>query len=212
MIAPRGRLITVGSRTFPPTVRLPTFAVALTALTALTRAFHWLDRPADLRSWMHADSAGFGDVADSGRAGTASRAALGLNSEHGVRAVSKQTLFLESDVITVHMALADSTRGLVGPSDLALMKASAYLVNTSRGPLIDEAALIDALHNRRIAGAGLDVFDVEPLAANSPFRSLSNTLLLPHLGYVTTDGYRNFYSQIVEDIIAWSEGNPIRTL
>jgi phosphoglycerate dehydrogenase-like enzyme len=132
--------------------------------------------------------------------------------EHGARAVSKRDLFAESDIITIHMPLSDRSRGLIGADDLALMKPTAYLVNTSRGPIVDEPALIEALRERRIAGAGLDVYDVEPLPGDHPLRSLSNTLLLPHIGYVTTDGYRTWYGQVVEDILAWSAGAPIRTL
>ncbi|KLL11340.1 MULTISPECIES: D-2-hydroxyacid dehydrogenase family protein [Protofrankia] len=131
---------------------------------------------------------------------------------HGVRAVSKQELFTDSDVITIHMPLSETTRGLVGAADLALMKPSAYLVNTSRGPIVDEEALLAALRERRIAGAGLDVYDVEPLPVDHPLRTLRNTLLLPHIGYVTTDSYRTFYEQIVENILAWHDGAPVRLL
>ena len=92
------------------------------------------------------------------------------------------------------------------------MKRTAYLVNTSRGPIVDEPALIAALRERRIAGAGLDVYDVEPLPAGHPLRSLPNTLLLPHIGYVTTDQYHVWYAQVVEDIVAWTAGAPIRTI
>jgi phosphoglycerate dehydrogenase-like enzyme len=92
------------------------------------------------------------------------------------------------------------------------MKPSAYLINTSRGPIVDESALVDALRARQIAGAGLDVYDVEPLPVDHPLRSLPNTLLLPHIGYVTTDQYRVWFEQVVEDILAWTAGSPIRTL
>jgi len=138
---------------------------------------------------------------------TAERAA-----PHGVRAVSKQQLFAESDVITIHMPLSERSRGLVGAAELAAMKPTAYLINTSRGPIVDEAALIDALHSDRIAGAGLDVYDTEPLPADHPLRSLPNTLLLPHIGYVTTDGYRGWFTQVVEDIVTWTRGEPVRVL
>ena len=131
---------------------------------------------------------------------------------HGVRAVDKSELFSTADVITIHMPLSDASRGLIGAADLALMKPSAYMVNTSRGPIVDEAALVDALRAGRIAGAGLDVYDVEPLPLDHPLRSLPNTLLLPHIGYVTTDNYRNFYGEAVEDILAFTAGNPIRVL
>jgi phosphoglycerate dehydrogenase-like enzyme len=131
---------------------------------------------------------------------------------HGVRAVGKPDLFAAADVITIHMPLSDASRGLVRAADLALMKPTAYLINTSRGPIVDEAALIDTLRERRIAGAGLDVYDIEPLQVDHPLRALPNTLLLPHIGYVTTDGYRTWYGQVVEDILAWTSGQPIRVL
>jgi phosphoglycerate dehydrogenase-like enzyme len=133
-------------------------------------------------------------------------------AEHGVRAVSKHDLFALSDIVTIHMPLSDRSRGLVQAADLAVMKPSAYLVNTSRGPIVDEAALVTALTERRIAGAGLDVYDVEPLPVDHPLRSLPNTLLLPHIGYVTTDAYEVFYRDAVADIVAWSAGEPVRVL
>ena len=110
--------------------------------------------------------------------------------EHDVRAVGKSQLFAESDVVTVHMPLSERSRGLVGAAEFAAMKPTGYLVNTSRGPIVDEAALLDALRSGRIAGAALDVYDVEPLPVDHPLRSMPNTLLLPHIGYVTTDAYR----------------------
>jgi phosphoglycerate dehydrogenase-like enzyme len=133
-------------------------------------------------------------------------------AEHGVRAVTKAELFSQADVITVHVPLADGTRGMVGADDLALMKSSAYLVNTSRGPIVDQTALVEALRGNRIAGAGLDVYDTEPLPLDDPLRSLPNTLLLPHIGYVTTDAYRVFYRHAVEDIVAFDAGAPVRVL
>jgi phosphoglycerate dehydrogenase-like enzyme len=138
---------------------------------------------------------------------TAERAA-----EHGVRAVSKDELFAGADVITIHMPLSERSRGLVGADDLARMKPTAYLINTSRGPIVDEAALISALETHRIAGAALDVYDTEPLPDSHPFRSLPNVLALPHIGYVTTDQYRTWFGQVVEDIAAWTEGTPVRVL
>jgi phosphoglycerate dehydrogenase-like enzyme len=131
---------------------------------------------------------------------------------HGARAVDKTTMFSQADVITIHMPLSDASRGLIGAADLALMKPTAYFVNTSRGPIVDEAALVDGLRTQRIAGAALDVYDVEPLPADHPLRALRNTLLLPHIGYVTTDNYRVWFSQVVEDIVAWAEGSPLRVL
>lgn len=130
----------------------------------------------------------------------------------GVEAVSKDELFRRADVLSVHLKLSDRSRGLVGAREIALMKPSAYLVNTSRGPIVDEAALVTALQSRRIAGAALDVFDPEPLAQDHPFRSLPNVLATPHVGYVTENTYAMAYRQMVEDIAAWRAGAPIRVL
>jgi phosphoglycerate dehydrogenase-like enzyme len=138
---------------------------------------------------------------------TAERAA-----DHGVQAVTKQQLFADSDVVTIHMPLSERSRGLVGAEELSLMRASAYLINTSRGPIVDEQALVDALTEQRIAGAGLDVYDVEPLPIDHVLRTLPNTLLLPHIGYVTRDNYTVVYAEAVEDILAWADGAPIRVL
>lgn len=121
----------------------------------------------------------------------------------GVRLVGKEELLRRSDFLSVQLKLSDRTRGLIGASELALMKPSAVLINTSRGPIVDEAALIAALRSGRIAGAGLDVFDIEPLPAVHPLRSCPNTVLTPHIGFVTEEGYRNFYNGIVERIIKW---------
>ncbi len=131
---------------------------------------------------------------------------------HGVQAVSKEQLFAASDIITIHLPLSDASRGLVGSAEFALMKPAAYLINTSRGPIVEEAALLDALQQHRIAGAALDVYDAEPLPAGHPLRSTPNTLLLPHIGYVTTDGYRHWFGQVVENIVAYSNGSPVRVL
>jgi phosphoglycerate dehydrogenase-like enzyme len=130
----------------------------------------------------------------------------------GVRAVDKRTLFADSDVVTIHMPLSDASRGLVGAAELALMKPTAYLINTSRGPIVDEVALVAALREHRFAGAALDVYDVEPLPRDHRLRSLPNTLLLPHIGYVTRENYRVWFGQVVEDILAWADGSPIREL
>jgi phosphoglycerate dehydrogenase-like enzyme len=130
----------------------------------------------------------------------------------GVRAVSKRELFSESDVVTLHLVLSARTVGIVGPRELAAMRSSAFLVNTSRGPIVDERALAAALHAGRIAGAGLDVFDVEPLPADSPLRGAPRTLLTPHIGYVTDRLYRQFYREVVEDIEAFISGKPIRVV
>jgi phosphoglycerate dehydrogenase-like enzyme len=130
----------------------------------------------------------------------------------GARAVDKATLMRESDVLSVHLVLSDRTRGLFGAADLALLKPTAYLVNTSRGPIIDEAALVEVLQSQRIAGAGLDVFDIEPLPADHPLRSTPRTVLSPHVGYVSQRAYDAFYGQAAEDVAAFLAGAPIRVL
>lgn len=132
--------------------------------------------------------------------------------EAGARRVDKDELFARSDFLCIHLVLSERTRALVGARELGLMKPSAYLVNISRGPIVDEAALIAALQKKRIAGAGLDVFDVEPLPQKHPLRRMKNVVLTPHLGYVTTDGYRKQYGGALEDILAFLEGKPTRTL
>ena len=132
--------------------------------------------------------------------------------EAGVGYATKDDLLRQSDFITIHMVLSPRSRGLIGAHDLSLMKPTAYLINTSRGPLIDETALIAALKENRIAGAGLDVYDVEPLARDHPLRRLPNVLLTPHLGYVTTDNYRLFYGQTAEDVRAFLDGKPVRVI
>jgi len=130
----------------------------------------------------------------------------------GVEAVPKETLLRTADVVTIHVRLSERTRGLIGEPDLALMKPTAYLVNTSRGPVVDKAALVGALRAGRIAGAGLDVFDTEPLPPGDPLRTAPGTLLTPHIGYVTAGSYQAFYSGAVEAILAFLAGNPIRLL
>jgi phosphoglycerate dehydrogenase-like enzyme len=128
------------------------------------------------------------------------------------RAASKEALLEASDVVTIHLVLGDRTRGLLGAAELRRMRRDAFLVNTSRAPIIDQAALVQALEEGWIAGAGLDVFETEPLPADSPFRRLPNVLALPHLGYVSRNNYRTFFTQAVEDIEAWLAGAPIRQL
>ena len=130
----------------------------------------------------------------------------------GVRAVSKEELFRTADVVTVHLQLSERTRGLITKEDLALLKPTATIVNTSRGPIIDEGALLEALSRGKLAGAGLDVFDVEPLPDDHPLRSAPRTLLTPHIGYVTDGTYQLFYREIVEDIAAFLAGHPVRIL
>ena len=126
----------------------------------------------------------------------------------GARLVSKETLFQEADVLTIHLVLSQRTRGLVAAAELGLMKPTARLVNTSRGSIVEEAALIDALRERAIAGAALDVFETEPLPADHPFRSLENILATPHIGYVARDLYRIFYGDTVQNIVRWLSSRP----
>ena len=132
--------------------------------------------------------------------------------EAGAEPVSKEQLFARSDVVTIHYKLTPRSTGLVGPAELGLMKPTAYLVNTSRGPIVDAGALVAALRSGQIAGAGLDVYDVEPLPLSDPLRSAPNTVLTPHLGYVTDETYRVFYRDAVADIAAWAGGHPVRVL
>jgi phosphoglycerate dehydrogenase-like enzyme len=133
-------------------------------------------------------------------------------SAAGAKLVGRDELLAQADFVSIHLVLGDRSRGLLGKRELALMKPTAYLINTSRGPIVDEAALIDALQQRRIAGAGLDVFDIEPLPADHPLRRLPNTVLTPHIGYVSKVSYAVFYGQMLEDIEAWLDGAPIRRI
>ncbi len=121
----------------------------------------------------------------------------------GATYVPKDELFASADVLSIHLVLSERSRGLVGAEELALMKPTALLVNTSRGPIVDESALLDALRSRRIAGAGLDVFDTEPLPAGHPLRSLDNVLATPHIGYVAEQVYRVFYGEAAAKIARW---------
>ncbi|HVX42663.1 MAG TPA: D-2-hydroxyacid dehydrogenase family protein [Mycobacteriales bacterium] len=130
----------------------------------------------------------------------------------GVTRVERAELLAASDVLSVHVVLSDRTRGLIGAAELAAMKPTAYLVNTSRGPIVDEAALVDALHSGQIAGAGLDVFDQEPLPAGHPLLTAPHTVLTPHIGFVTEQTYREWYPAMVEGIAAFLAGTPIRVL
>ena len=127
---------------------------------------------------------------------------------HGATRVDKQALFARSDVVSLHVVLGERSRHLVDAQALAWMKPEAILVNTARGPIVDEAALVDALRRRRIAGAGLDVFEVEPLPPGHPLLALDNVVLTPHLGYVTRDNFRLFYGATVEGLRAWLDGHP----
>lgn len=130
----------------------------------------------------------------------------------GAHAVSKEELFASSDVVTVHYKLSERSQGLVGSEDLSRMKPSSVFINTSRAGLVDTDALITALEEGRIRGAGIDVYDSEPLPADHPLRRTPRTVLTPHLGYVTDDTYSIFFTQTVEDIAAWLAGEPVRQL
>ncbi|MFC6296549.1 D-2-hydroxyacid dehydrogenase family protein [Pseudomonas sp. CCM 7893] len=133
-------------------------------------------------------------------------------AESGVDWVSKRELFEQADVLSIHLVLSDRSRGLVDAQALSWMKPTAQLINTARGPIVDETALIAALVSGRLAGAALDVFDQEPLPVDHPFRQLANVLATPHVGYVSEQNYRQFYAQMIEDIQSWASGAPIRVL
>lgn len=139
-----------------------------------------------------------------------------LTPEHasavGARHVAKEELIARADVISIHLVLSDRSRGLIGAAEFERMKPTAFLVNTSRGPIVDEQALIEALRGDRIAGAGLDVYDTEPLPHDHPLLALENTVLTPHLGYVSREGLAEMYQQAVEDIAGHLRGEPIRVI
>jgi len=132
--------------------------------------------------------------------------------EVGVDHVSKEDLFRQADFITIHLVLSQRSRALVAAKEFALMKPGAYIINTSRGPIIEEAAMLAALRDNKIAGAGLDVFDVEPLPLDHPFRKMDNVVLTPHLGYVATQNYRAYFAGVVDDIRSFLDGKPVRVL
>ncbi len=132
--------------------------------------------------------------------------------EAGVGYVGRDELFRQSDFISIHIVLSARSRGLVGAREIGLMKPSAFLINTSRGPIIDEAALIAALRDKKIGGAGLDVFDVEPLPLDHPFRKMTNVVITPHLGYVSEQNYHGYFTGVVEDIRGFLDGKPVRAM
>jgi phosphoglycerate dehydrogenase-like enzyme len=133
-------------------------------------------------------------------------------TEAGVGYVSREELFHRADFLSIHLQLSERTRGLIGAEEFGLMKPTAYLINTSRGPIVDEAELIAALREKRVAGAGLDVFDIEPLPMAHPLRKLDNVVLTPHLGYVAEQNYRAFFTGMVDNIRAFVDGKPVRVL
>jgi len=130
----------------------------------------------------------------------------------GVGYVSKEDLFKQSDFITIHVVLSARSKGLIGAAEFALMKPTAYLINTSRGPIVDETAMLAALREKKIAGAGLDVFDVEPLPVDHPLRKMDHVVLTPHLGYVAAQNYRAYFAGVVDDIRGFLDGKPVRVM
>jgi D-3-phosphoglycerate dehydrogenase len=132
--------------------------------------------------------------------------------EAGVEYATKDDLFRNADIVTIHVQLGDRSRGLVTAKEFGLMKPTAYIINTARGPIIDERALIAALDGRRIAGAGLDVFDIEPLPLDHPFRRMDNVVITPHLGYVSQENYQHYFPDIVANIRAFIDGKPVRVI
>ena len=133
-------------------------------------------------------------------------------AERGARLVTKEELLRESDVLAIFLQLSERTRGLFGAAELGQLKRGAFLVNVSRGPIVDEQALVNALRSGQLAGAGLDVFDQEPLPRDHPFRSLENVVLTPHFGYVTEAGFRRAFARMAEDVVAYFAGTPIRVV
>jgi phosphoglycerate dehydrogenase-like enzyme len=127
-------------------------------------------------------------------------------------AASKEDLLRQSDIVSIHIPLTATSRGLIGAKELALMKPTALLINTSRGPIVEEAALVSALRERKIAGGGFDVYDVEPLPLDHPLRKLDNVVLTPHLGYCSAQNYRAYFAGVVEDIRGFLDGKPVRVV
>jgi phosphoglycerate dehydrogenase-like enzyme len=125
---------------------------------------------------------------------------------------SKEELLRQSDIVSIHVPLSPRSRGMLGENELALLKPTALLINTSRGPIIDQAPLLEALRNKKIGGAGFDVYDVEPLPVDHPFRKLDNVVLTPHLGYVSQQNYRVYFPHVIEDIRGWLDGKPVRVI
>lgn len=132
--------------------------------------------------------------------------------EAGVDYASREDLFAKSDFVTIHLVLSERSRGLIAADDIGRMKKSAFLINTARAPIVDQAALLKALQENKIAGAGLDVFEIEPLPLDHPYRKLDNVVITPHLGYVSEQNYRKYFPDIVEDIRAWLDGKPVRVI
>ncbi len=132
--------------------------------------------------------------------------------EAGADYASREDLFAKSDFVSIHLVLSERSRGLITANDIGRMKKTAYLVNTARAPIVDQAALLKALQEKKIAGTGLDVFELEPLPLNHPYRKLDNVVITPHLGYVSEQNYKKYFPDIVENIRAWLDGKPVRVI
>jgi len=215
-----------------PSLGYPTAELTWGLIHSLARQVHYEDRETRAGAWQKTVGIGLRDKVlgvmglgriglDVARVGIATGMQVIAWSENltqdkcdevGARLVSKDEMLAQSDFLTIHLLLSDRTRGLIQADDLACMKPSAYIVNTSRGPIIDEAALIAALEHKTIAGAGLDVFDVEPLPLDHPLRDNSNIVIMPHLGYVTVENYRNWYGGTVENVRSWLDGKVINQM
>jgi D-3-phosphoglycerate dehydrogenase len=215
-----------------PSLGYPTSELTWGLIIGLTRHIPLEDRSTRLGTWQRTAGYGLkgktlavlglgrlgGQVATVGKAFGMEVIAWSQNltaercAEIGVELVDKPTLFERADVVTIHLILSERTRGLVTAEDIGRMKPSAYFVNTSRGPIVDEAALVAALESEAIAGAALDVYDVEPLPLDHALRRLENTVITPHLGYVTVENYQGFYGGAVENIRAWLAGSPSRVI
>jgi phosphoglycerate dehydrogenase-like enzyme len=206
--------------------------LALGLMLAVTRRIAFEDRRMRQGLWqgtvgtvLHGKTLGLIGLGRVGNRVAALGAAFGMTiiawSEHltderaascGARRVTKEALFRESDIVSVHLVLGERSRGVVGAREIGLMRPASFLINTARGPIVDQAALIDALRRGAIAGAALDVYDQEPLPPDHPLRTLDNVVLTPHLGYVSVEGYRGFYAETVENVLAFLDGKPIRVL
>lgn len=215
-----------------PSVGAPTADLAFGLMLALARQIPQEDRNVRTGSWQQTIGVGLagktlgvlglgklgGQAAKIGQAFGMNIIAWSQNlteercAEIGATLVSKEDLLRQSDFITIHLILSDRTRGLLGAGDLALMKPTAYLVNTSRGPIVDEDALASVLRNKSIAGAGLDVFSVEPLPADHVFRALENTVITPHLGYVEQDNYKAYFEGYQAAIRGFLDGAPVNVI
>ncbi|SAL29692.1 D-isomer specific 2-hydroxyacid dehydrogenase [Caballeronia sordidicola] len=210
----------------------PAAEMALGLMLALARAIPQEDRAIRAGQWqttlgvgLHGKTLGVIGLGNLGRQMAGYGNILGMKvlawsqnltneaaAASGALRVELDELMARSDVVSIHSKLSDRTRGLLGARELSLMKPTAYLVNTARGPIVDESALVAALAQKQIGGAALDVFDIEPMPADHPFRTLENVVLAPHVGYVTEENYELIYSGALEDIVAFLDGKTVRPL